>query len=142
MVLPSLRYIYASYDLNRVSNHISSSLSRSMVVLNNYLLSFGLRTFHRSLTWNPISAFIRLLILGQQHYKLQWPIVTRALVLFSKISSRAQGFLVRSYSMTPKYISIQLSTLNISVTAVSGRGSSVGLRLVPVRESLMQLKLR
>jgi len=142
MVLPSLRYIYASYDLNRVSNHISSSLSCSMVVPNNYLLSFGLRTFHRSLTWNPISAFIRLLILGQWHYKLQWPIVTRALVLFSKISSRAQGSLVRSYSMTPKYISIQLSTSNILVTAVSGRGSSVGLRLVPVRESLMQLKLR
>jgi len=142
MVLPSPRYTYASYGLNCVSNHISSSLSHLMVVPSNYLLSFGLRTSHRSPTWNPISAFIRLLILGQRHYKLRWPIVTGALVLFSKIFSRVQGSLVRSYSTMPKYISIQLSTLNISVTAVSGRGSSVGLRLVPVRESLMQLKLR
>jgi len=114
-----------------------------MVVPSNYLLSFGLRTSHRSPTWNPSPLFIRPLnSWTKRHYKLRWPIVTGALVLFSKIFSRVQGSLCPQLFDDAKIHFNPISTLNISVTAVSGRGSSVGLRLVPVRESLMQLKLR
>ena len=97
---PKLSWFECYYHQNHIFNHISSSLSRSMVATNSYLLLFGLRTFHRSPTWNPISAFNRFLILGQRHYKMRWPMTHFSFLLIGFL--RGAG-IVRSYLMTPKY---------------------------------------
>ena len=134
MALPSLRYVHTSYNLNNVFNHISSLLSCLMIL---------------AVLWiSHISLFANLEHHLYFHLPLNsWTMVLQTVMANSDMnfSSLLKDFIRGSGIPCPQLFNdakIQLSTLNISITVVSGHRSSVGLWLVPVRESLMQLKSR